>query len=81
MGVVPLQDHMKLIPIDDHLIEHPNVWQDRIPEKFKEPGLASTRPTTNTRCGCTRGLSTRRSVPTPCPGRTPRTTAWTRPLL
>ena len=35
---MPLQDHMKLISVDDHLIEHPNVWQDRLPEKFKEAG-------------------------------------------
>jgi predicted TIM-barrel fold metal-dependent hydrolase len=35
---MPLQDHMKIISVDDHLIEHPRVWQDRLPEKFKERG-------------------------------------------
>jgi predicted TIM-barrel fold metal-dependent hydrolase len=29
---------MKLISVDDHLIEHPKVWQDRLPEKHKERG-------------------------------------------
>lgn len=35
---MPLQDHMKLISVDDHLIEHPGVWQDRLPERFKHAG-------------------------------------------
>jgi predicted TIM-barrel fold metal-dependent hydrolase len=35
---MPLQDHMKIISVDDHLIEHPKVWQDRLPAKFKEAG-------------------------------------------
>jgi predicted TIM-barrel fold metal-dependent hydrolase len=26
---MPLQDHMKLISVDDHVIEHPRVWTDR----------------------------------------------------
>ncbi|MBM7369228.1 putative TIM-barrel fold metal-dependent hydrolase [Gordonia hydrophobica] len=24
--------------VDDHLVEHPRVWQDRLPERFKEAG-------------------------------------------
>ena len=28
----------KIISVDDHVIEPPNVWQDRLPEKFKEVG-------------------------------------------
>jgi predicted TIM-barrel fold metal-dependent hydrolase len=28
---MPLQDHMKLISTDDHVIEHPRVWLDRLP--------------------------------------------------
>src|SRR5881392_3337654 len=35
---MPLQDHMRILSVDDHLIEHPNVWQDRLPDKFKEAG-------------------------------------------
>lgn len=33
-----LPDDAKLISVDDHVIEHPNVWQDRLPDKFKEAG-------------------------------------------
>ena len=33
-----LPDNAKLISVDDHVLEHPNVWQDRLPEKFKEAG-------------------------------------------
>ncbi|WP_109527460.1 amidohydrolase family protein [Nocardia aurea] len=33
-----LPDKAKLISVDDHVIEHPNVWQDRLPERFKEAG-------------------------------------------
>jgi predicted TIM-barrel fold metal-dependent hydrolase len=28
---VPLQNHMKLVSTDDHLVEHPRVWLDRLP--------------------------------------------------
>lgn len=35
---MPLQDHMHLISVDDHLIEPPNVWTDRLPKKFQEQG-------------------------------------------
>jgi predicted TIM-barrel fold metal-dependent hydrolase len=35
---MPLQDHHEIVSVDDHLIEHPRVWQDRLPEKFKEDG-------------------------------------------
>ncbi len=30
-----------IISVDDHVIEPPNVWQDRLPEKFKERGPRS----------------------------------------
>src|SRR5258705_6201 len=33
---MPLQDDMHLISVDDHLIEHPRVWLDRMPEKYQE---------------------------------------------
>jgi predicted TIM-barrel fold metal-dependent hydrolase len=35
---MPLQPEMKLISVDDHLIEHANVWQDRLPAKYREAG-------------------------------------------
>jgi predicted TIM-barrel fold metal-dependent hydrolase len=35
---MPLEDHMQLVSVDDHLIEHPNVWQDRLPQKYLEAG-------------------------------------------
>lgn len=33
-----LPDDVQIVSVDDHVIEHPNVWQDRLPEKFKEAG-------------------------------------------
>jgi predicted TIM-barrel fold metal-dependent hydrolase len=35
---MPLRDHHQIVSVDDHLIEHPRVWQDRLPERFKEAG-------------------------------------------
>ena len=35
---MPLEDHMQLVSVDDHLIEHPRVWQDRLPQKYREAG-------------------------------------------
>ena len=40
---MPLQDDVQIISVDDHVIEHPNVWQDRLPEKFKELGPKGIR--------------------------------------
>jgi len=33
---MPLQDHMRLISTDDHLVEHPRVWLDRLPARDHE---------------------------------------------
>jgi len=33
-----LRDNLKIISVDDHLIERPGAWQDRLPAKFKEAG-------------------------------------------
>src|SRR5690606_40612783 len=33
---MPLQDHMHIISVDDHLIEHPRVWTDRLPSKYQD---------------------------------------------
>ena len=35
---MPLQDDMKIISIDDHVVEHPRLWQDRLPERYQELG-------------------------------------------
>src|SRR5437879_4790885 len=29
---------MKIVSVDDHVIEHPRVWSDRLPEKYKGSG-------------------------------------------
>ena len=33
-----LPDDVQLISVDDHVIEHPRVWEDRLPQKYKERG-------------------------------------------
>jgi predicted TIM-barrel fold metal-dependent hydrolase len=35
---MPLQDHMQLISVDDHVIEHAKVWEDRLPRKYASVG-------------------------------------------
>jgi hypothetical protein len=35
---MPLQDHMQLISVDDHLIEPKHLWADRLPKKFLDQG-------------------------------------------
>jgi predicted TIM-barrel fold metal-dependent hydrolase len=35
---MPLQPDMKLISVDDHLIEHATVWHDRLPLKYRADG-------------------------------------------
>jgi predicted TIM-barrel fold metal-dependent hydrolase len=35
---MPLRDSMKIISIDDHVVEHPNVWRDRLPAGLKDRG-------------------------------------------
>jgi len=36
---VPMEETFpKIISVDDHVIEHANVWQDRLPEKYKDIG-------------------------------------------
>ncbi|GAA0556184.1 amidohydrolase family protein [Actinomadura livida] len=37
---MPLQPHMKLLSVDDHLIEPPHVWTDRLPARYRESGPA-----------------------------------------
>ena len=35
---MPLQNEMHLVSVDDHLIEPPHVWSDRLPKKYTESG-------------------------------------------
>lgn len=35
---MPLQDHMQIISVDDHVVEHPRVWTDRLAAKFIDQG-------------------------------------------
>jgi predicted TIM-barrel fold metal-dependent hydrolase len=35
---VPLTDDMHLISVDDHLVEPPTLWSDRLPAKFADAG-------------------------------------------
>ena len=35
---MPLTDDMHLVSVDDHLIERPGVWQDRLPARYRELG-------------------------------------------
>ncbi len=35
---MPLQDDVQIVSVDDHVIEHPDVFQDRLPEKLKARG-------------------------------------------
>ena len=35
---VSLEDFPKIISVDDHVVEPPHVWQDRLPEKYKDVG-------------------------------------------
>jgi predicted TIM-barrel fold metal-dependent hydrolase len=35
---MPLQDYMQIVSVDDHLVEHPRVWQDRLPERLSDTG-------------------------------------------
>jgi predicted TIM-barrel fold metal-dependent hydrolase len=35
---MPLRDDMKLISTDDHVVEHPRVWTDRLPSRYRDVG-------------------------------------------
>ena len=37
-GHTMLPDDAQIVSVDDHVIEHRTVWQDRLPEKHKELG-------------------------------------------
>jgi predicted TIM-barrel fold metal-dependent hydrolase len=35
---MPLPADVQIVSVDDHVIEHPRVWSDRLPERHKEAG-------------------------------------------
>jgi hypothetical protein len=35
---MPLWNSTQIVSVDDHPVEHPRVWRDRLPEKFRESG-------------------------------------------
>ena len=35
---MPLAKDVQIVSVDDHVIEHPNVWQDRLAAKYQEAG-------------------------------------------
>jgi hypothetical protein len=35
---MPLPDDVQVVSVDDHVIEHPGVWQERLPARLKERG-------------------------------------------
>jgi predicted TIM-barrel fold metal-dependent hydrolase len=35
---MPLREYHQIVSVDDHLIEHPRVWQDRLPQKHRAAG-------------------------------------------
>ena len=60
---MPLQDHMQLISTDDHLIEHPRLWTDRLPAAMQDAGPSIVEMPMATRadwprCGITKAGST-----------------------
>ena len=40
---MPLQDDVQIVSVDDHVIESPNVFKDRLPAKFVDRGPQMTR--------------------------------------
>ncbi|HEX5587498.1 MAG TPA: amidohydrolase family protein [Acidimicrobiia bacterium] len=40
---MPLLPDVQVVSVDDHVIEHPNVWQDRLADKYKELGPKNVR--------------------------------------
>ncbi|MET0145729.1 MAG: amidohydrolase family protein [Ilumatobacteraceae bacterium] len=42
---MPLNDDMKLISVDDHVIEHPKVWLDRLPKRLHDVAPRVVRTT------------------------------------
>jgi len=37
-ATMPLQDHHKLISVDDHLVEPPDLWVNRLPARYRADG-------------------------------------------
>src|SRR3954449_4363104 len=39
-----LPDDVKLISVDDHVLEHPKVWEDRLPARLRDAGPRVVEP-------------------------------------
>ena len=35
---MPLLDEHQIVSVDDHLVEHPRVWQERLPAAMRDAG-------------------------------------------
>ena len=33
-----LADDVQIVSVDDHVVEHPGVWTDRLPKRYSETG-------------------------------------------
>jgi predicted TIM-barrel fold metal-dependent hydrolase len=44
---MPLQEHMNYISVDDHLVEPPMLWQDRLPRSMRDRGPRIVETTTD----------------------------------
>ncbi|HMC39588.1 MAG TPA: amidohydrolase, partial [Acidimicrobiales bacterium] len=40
---MPMPADVQIVSVDDHVIEHPRVWQDRLPAKYLEAGPRNFR--------------------------------------
>ena len=72
-----LADFPKIISVDDHVVEPADVWQDRLPEKYKDAGPTDRhRPAGRHEPGRRRlGRDPRRAATRWRPGGTTKTTA------
>ena len=75
---MPLQDHQQIVSVDDHLVEHPRVWQDRLPQKYLEQGPRIVEADGKHLWQLRRRRCSRRSASTRSPASRPRSGAWSR---
>ena len=45
---MPLLDEHQIVSVDDHLVEHPRVWQDRLPASYVASRCFADSPATTT---------------------------------
>ena len=73
---MPLLDEHQIVSVDDHLVEHPRVWQERLPAAMREAGPRIVEWTAST-FGTTTVTCSRPSGSTPSQASRPRSGAWT----